>query len=45
MKVTNGLTTKGAGGCLCPNNKPSLLGLLSAFVCVLSNILQTDEDL
>lgn len=45
MKVTNGLTAKGAGGYLCPNNKPSLLGLLSAFICILSNILQREEDL
>lgn len=45
MDITNGLTTKGARGCLCPSNKPFLLGLPSAFICVFSNIPQTDEDL
>lgn len=45
MDVTNGLTTKGARGYLCPSNKPSLLGLPSAFICVFSNIPLTDEDL
>lgn len=45
MEVTNSLTTKGEGGCLCPGNKPYRQGFLSAFICVLSNLPQTDEDL